>query len=75
MQSAPLFAKIVPEEQSFGNDYAGIFHFHFWLYGQWVSVVIDDRLPFWPDGRLVFCSNKQKPDEFWTCLLEKAYAK
>lgn len=36
---------------------------------EWVDVVVDDRLPFWPDGRLVFCSNKQEPNEFWCSLL------
>lgn len=52
-----------------------MFRFEFWLYGEWVSVVVDDRLPFWPDGTLVFCSNKQQPNELWGSLLEKAYAK
>ncbi len=53
----------------------GMFCFKFWLYGDWVSVVVDDRLPFWPNDKLVFCSNKQQPNELWGSLLEKAYAK
>jgi len=53
-----------------------MFHFQFWLYGEWVSVVIDDRLPYFEtDKQLVFCHNKQQPNELWGSLLEKAYAK
>jgi len=75
MQSPACFAKVVPQDQGFDSDYAGIFHFRFWLYGEWVDVVIDDRLPFFADGKLVFANNKEQPDEFWAALLEKAYAK
>jgi hypothetical protein len=53
----------------------GIFHFRFWVYGQWYDVVIDDQLPFHSDGRLVFCRNKKDKNEMWAPLLEKAYAK
>lgn len=53
---------------------SGIFHFRFWLFGEWNDVVIDDRLPWYKDT-LVFCQNRKDPDEFWAPLLEKAYAK
>ena len=37
MQIPKVFAKVVPSDQSFENDYSGMFHFRFWLYGQWVK--------------------------------------
>lgn len=108
MQSPKLFSIVVPQDQSFEENYTGkcgyltkkfigrfdlkknllvyfivnkfisifcrffhqgIFHFRFWLYGQWVDVVIDDRLPFFTDGRLAFVKNKEEPNEFWASLL------
>ncbi|KAM4770841.1 calpain-13-like [Rhinophrynus dorsalis] len=68
-----LLKNIMPLNQGYTVQYAGIFHFKFWYFGEWVDVVIDDQLPFVNDDYLSIrpCCSR----EFWPCLLEKAYAK
>lgn len=69
-----LFDAVCPSDQGFDEPtYCGMFRFNFWRFGEWVEVIIDDFLPT-HNGKLYYARSSD-PEEFWSALLEKAYAK
>ncbi|CAF1000680.1 unnamed protein product [Brachionus calyciflorus] len=76
LSSPELIERTIPTNQTFdSSDYAGIFHFRFWVNGEWVDVVVDDLLPVDENNQLLFCKNLVEKNEMYGPLLEKAYAK
>ncbi|XP_044573397.1 calpain-C isoform X4 [Drosophila ananassae] len=67
-----LFYRVVPADQTLVKAH-GVFRFRLWWCGEWVEVLVDDRLPT-INGRLAFMQ-PQTSQCFWAALLEKAIAK
>uniref|UniRef100_A0A1I8IG28 Calpain 9 n=1 Tax=Macrostomum lignano TaxID=282301 RepID=A0A1I8IG28_9PLAT len=73
-ERSDLFDQVVPTDQEFfDKKYCGMFKFRFWMFGEWKDIWIDDRLPTYAN-QLIFMHSADS-DEFWSALLEKAYAK
>ncbi|XP_039265711.2 calpain-A-like [Styela clava] len=71
---ACLVKTIKPRKQTLnGEEYVGMFIFHFWELGSWTDVIIDDYLPM--IGNDLAFSRVDKKDPYWLPLMQKAYAK
>jgi len=74
-----LWERVVPDSKDQDWDpnlpdrYSGVFRFHFWRFGSWLEVLVDDLIPT-RNGVPVFTYSRDS-NEFWSALLEKAYAK
>ena len=78
MKAHPQITRqIFDPDQSFENG-NHLFTFNFFKNGKWKEVTVDDYLPMESTTSMakevLFCSSAD-PDEFWPCLMEKAYAK
>ncbi|KAG2458917.1 CAN9 protein, partial [Polypterus senegalus] len=75
LHSRKLITQVIPSGQTIleGGSYTSVFRFHFWQFGSWVEVLVDDFLPV-RHGQLIYARSAAK-NEFWPSLLEKAFAK
>ena len=58
-----------------GDSYKGWLRINFWQYGEWVEIIIDDKLPVNPNTKTLLYGSCTNPNNFWVPLIEKAYAK
>ena len=76
-QHDELLKRVCPDQtlDPSDEDYDGLIKIRFWQYGEWIEVIVDDRLPYNKStGQLYFADSDTK-NEFWAALIEKAYAK
>ncbi len=71
-----LIAHVMPIENARqSNIDKGAFNFRFWKLGDWYELVIDDYLVCDANHNVLFTRNLSFKNEYWMCLVEKAFAK
>lgn len=75
-RNSELFSHVMPiENASQSNISKGAFNFRFWRLGKWYDLVVDDYLVCDAAHNILFTRNLSFPNEYWMCLVEKAFAK
>lgn len=75
-RNVEIISHIMPlDNAKRSNISKGAFHFRFWKLGCWYDLVIDDYLVVDNKHNVLFTRNITCPNEFWICLMEKAFAK
>ena len=76
-QNDELLKRVCPDQtlDPSDEDYDGLIKIRFWQYGEWVEVIIDDRLPYNESRDELYFVDSDTRNEFWPALIEKAYAK
>jgi hypothetical protein len=71
-----LYSRVISMDTVlWGRDYVGVVCVRFWLYGEWVEVYVDDRLPTNRANKSLIFGRCRTKRTFWVPLIEKAYAK
>jgi hypothetical protein len=68
-----LVMDIFVDDDEFSQS-VGAYKVKFFKKTQWIEVLIDDRIPCYPNGKPLYGRGKNE-NEIWPMLLEKAYAK
>ena len=53
----------------------GMYVCRFYKNGQWLKVIVDDRIPCWAEDNTPVFARCKDANEIWVLLVEKAYAK
>ena len=68
-----LIEHLFVQEETF--EAIGLYTVRFYKNGQWLKVIVDDRIPCYADTNEPVFATCKDANEVWVLILEKAYAK
>ncbi|CAL8104578.1 unnamed protein product [Calicophoron daubneyi] len=69
-----LLYHVISDKQQ-NADYLGVYRVRIWCFGEWIELLIDDRLPVIKGTNDLLFARSEDKSVFWSALVEKAYAK